>query len=556
MSRPEPSIGMQPATIDRTWRDKYYDSLDALERREREWDEVEQTLYRSLARLSLTGYGVDDGLDRRIDQLRESLRARRSADLVAELVERIEESAQLQRSEAGATAPCESPTSADGPSLFSRLLSTRGRGRGRGSSPKTRVDVTALMQFLDGLHRSGTIPALPSRSARRRLAASTDTDQLRSALDELVEELSATHSPPNSESDANTDSNREVRTRVVVVLARLLEQLESTISAPERAAALREQLMAEPEIGEIPNIIAAITRLVSESAADVRSEREDMERFLSGLNHRLDELNGWIDTRAESDRDAAEARDVLDQSVSSDLEGMREAVDQAQELGVLKREVHRRVEAVELHLSSHLEMETRRQDESDIAIERLRNKLEETEAQRKRLGHQLEHSQVQALRDSLTGIANRTAFDERLNQELARSRRTDEPLALALWDVDRFKQVNDRFGHPAGDKVLRAVAQRLAKGIRESDFIARYGGEEFALLLPNTSLESSLPLMETLRAAVEQTGFRNRGEPVAITASCGVAIAAPDEPPVRLIKRADEALYRAKDNGRNRIEPA
>ncbi len=305
---------MQASTSDHlSWRDKYYGSLDALERREREWDAVEQTLYRSLSRVALTAYGVDAGLDRRIDALREGLRARRGPDRVAALVARVEETAERRGHRGSTDSRC--AQAAHPPSLVSRLLTSRA------SRSQTKADVGPLLELLDRLHRAGTLDARPSRASRRRLeAASADTEQLRAALDALVEELSVRGSD-----DARAhERGGEVRAELVTVLVQLLEQLESAAS-PEPVEALRERLASEPEIEEVPDILLAFTALVSESVDAIRSERKEMERFLSGLNHRLDELNDWIDTRAESDRTGAAAREALDESVSANLECARQA---------------------------------------------------------------------------------------------------------------------------------------------------------------------------------------------------------------------------------------
>ena len=141
-----------------------------------------------------------------------------------------------------------------------------------------------------------------------------------------------------------------------------------------------------------------------------------------------------------------------------------------------------------------------------------------------------------------------------LDEEIARHKRFTTPLVLAVWDVDHFKKVNDRFGHRAGDKVLRTIAAALRDGIRETDFLARYGGEEFVLLMTGSALDECLPVAERLRSAVAATGFHFRGQAVTITASCGLAEFDKAETVEQWFERADKALYRAKQSGRNRCE--
>lgn len=163
--------------------------------------------------------------------------------------------------------------------------------------------------------------------------------------------------------------------------------------------------------------------------------------------------------------------------------------------------------------------------------------------------------------DGLTGLANRRALDAHLEKEFRRAGRTRNPIALIMADLDHFKEFNDACGHQAGDECLRRVAAVLGRAARRvTDLTARYGGEEFAVLLPDTSWEAAMTLAASLRAAVESLGISppGTGSAAVVTLSLGVAVAYPHEgtDPQGLIRAADEALYRAKRKGRNRVEVA
>lgn len=160
--------------------------------------------------------------------------------------------------------------------------------------------------------------------------------------------------------------------------------------------------------------------------------------------------------------------------------------------------------------------------------------------------------------DGLTGIANRRTFDEVLEREWRRCRRSSLPLTLFIGDVDFFKQYNDGHGHQAGDECLRAVAQCLADFVhRPGDLVARYGGEEFAAILPETDLGGALSLADAMRRGIEALGIPHHKSAVSpfVTMSMGVACmhAGDDVPADALLRKADEALYTAKHAGRNRV---
>jgi diguanylate cyclase (GGDEF)-like protein len=156
--------------------------------------------------------------------------------------------------------------------------------------------------------------------------------------------------------------------------------------------------------------------------------------------------------------------------------------------------------------------------------------------------------------DSLTAIANRRTFDERLAIEVARANRYGAPLSLVMIDLDHFKELNDRFGHPVGDEVLKRVAVLIDREKRLGDVVARYGGEEFAAILPHTEARAAMVWAERVRQLIAGTEVRSDAGALNVTASFGVTGAAAERAqPATLVEEADQALYEAKRAGRNRV---
>jgi two-component system cell cycle response regulator len=164
----------------------------------------------------------------------------------------------------------------------------------------------------------------------------------------------------------------------------------------------------------------------------------------------------------------------------------------------------------------------------------------------------------QAIRDGLTGAFNKRHFRTKFKQDFAYALRHNESTSLILFDLDHFKRVNDTYGHPAGDMVLRDLSALVVLTLREEDTFARYGGEEFAVILRNQSAQSSYVAAERMRRAVETNKFMWEGERIPLTISLGVATLARANfrNPQEMLKEADEFLYKSKNNGRNRTTSA
>jgi two-component system cell cycle response regulator len=183
--------------------------------------------------------------------------------------------------------------------------------------------------------------------------------------------------------------------------------------------------------------------------------------------------------------------------------------------------------------------------------------LMDQRAQRRESARRLHDLEQRARTDALTGLANRAELEQRLREEFARVGRGAREFSLAIFDVDSFKQINDRHGHVVGDQVLVAVAHALLDGCRAYDIKARWGGDEFVVVMPNTRLDMGIAVAEKIRRAVASLSLPGNGTPFSVTLSAGVTCARSREEiaPDALVERADRGLYAAKAAGRNQIVP-
>jgi diguanylate cyclase len=181
----------------------------------------------------------------------------------------------------------------------------------------------------------------------------------------------------------------------------------------------------------------------------------------------------------------------------------------------------------------------------------MRARIADLEREAQDLNSRLDRERTGARLDPLTRLANRKSFDERMSQELARRAQGTVPVSLLLWDVDNFKLINDSYGHRAGDRVLQSVAACFVAGLRAEDFVGRIGGEEFVVVLTGLDFAKAREIADELRQGVEALRFHFRGAPVRVTISCGLTELKAADSAADAFDRADAALYRAKDGGRN-----
>lgn len=323
-----------------------------------------------------------------------------------------------------------------------------------------------------------------------------------------------------------------------------LEGLRRQVGGAERTSELIE-------LG--PEVRRAVLRFVRQTIAD----REGATAFIGEILNRLAEVEAHFKASANHTLGLRDAGRKLSDSVNEQIVEMGSSVESATRLDDLKRLVRERIENVEQALAGYQRDEKQQVRAVSQEIEQLRCTVRDVKDQLCKIEEERQELAERVRVDPLTGAANRLALDERLHQEMERMRRHGRPVSLAMVDLDRFKDINDKFGHVIGDKCLKEVVSRLSKGLRANDLLTRYGGEEFVVVLPETDAEQGREAAEKLRGLISGTEFMVRGGKLPVTVSIGVAQARPqDTSGSDLLSRADRALYDAKEGGRNRVAVA
>ncbi len=338
----------------------------------------------------------------------------------------------------------------------------------------------------------------------------------------------------------------------------LLLQLLERLAVPEEMQGQLEQVKAgltpaiNESVGCITRALGTVADLITEMRARVQREKEELEKFLKQLTGNLQQLDHNLRSSAAQQREAWQEGQALEQAVQEQMQGLESSVQSAHDIDTLKQAVRQHVEQLQRQVESFRRSEEERIMRAEAESKRLVERIKEMEREAGELRNRVQRERNAAIVDPLTGLFNRLAYNERIADEFARWKRYGDPLVFSVWDVDRFKRINDTYGHQAGDKVLRVIAKVLRSQTRETDFLARYGGEEFILILPKTQLHQAQHVVEKLRLAVESCDFHHRDRPVRITISCGMTAFRDGDDPDIAFARADEALYQAKEQGRNR----
>ena len=596
------------------WKEKYLKSLEQQEKQERRWAARLDLLRRGIVRSTLAAEGSDRAVDECMKEMRDVIRSDNMDAALAGLIPRLEkavlDSEQRRLTRIGqvgtALTALVSQLQAlplpgevrrplkkfakqlDGrvsqPRELPLLLSEFSSLQGHALSVLDRPEEAArpgLLQRLFG--RDGEAPVVPVAPGPVALSAEAASSEPAPAAfepepgpapagvepepepvpaleseSELVPTADVDESTslafedgPYALPDAREPSYSSVATHIEQTLVGLLDQLDLPERHKDQAQAMRERVVNGLNWYELIPVLDDLAVLM---LAINDSGQHEFEAYLQQLNERLESFQSHLQQASAGHADNTCAARDLDSELREQVGGLQHSVQGAADLAGLRQVLDNRLEGLLVTMDEH--RHKRDQREQDLA-ERLRGLGERVaDMEQEAMGYRehLEEQRQKALIDPLTGLPNRAGWTEQVEQQMQAWQDNGGHLLMAILDLDHFKRINDGYGHLAGDKVLKIVANVLRKHLRGRDVIARFGGEEFVLLLPQTPPAIGMQLVEKLRAAVEACPFHFKGERVVITLSIGLSAFRSGERSDLVLKRADQALYRAKDLGRNRVE--
>ncbi|CCQ10880.1 GGDEF domain family protein [Pseudoalteromonas luteoviolacea B = ATCC 29581] len=479
------------------------------------------TLTQFAMRLAIGCKGLDVALDNQLGKLRSALQKGVDFEHLAPMIEQI--SALLKQQEA-ALVGSERDLSNSLLSAGKQLQKTKGL------PDDTRRNLRNLLD-----HEIGNVKAL------------RDFIPL---IDKLVQiyhqALQAKLKPADdvtfSDEPENADTAREL-----LNLANELtfdEEVADEIKAIKNAVSLNDS--QEKLLDSAMQIIQVVVKSIAR-------ERQTAQGFLISLNQTLGELNESISQTTAKSKNVNTALLGLNKQIEGKIQNLSSATQTATSINELKALVDVELKSLSQDL---LEREKLEQEEKAALLESfeyINERVSQLESKVSNYKKRLSEQRFKSLLDGLTKLPNRAAFDDKYNQEFHLFSTTQSDVTVVVLDVDHFKSINDKYGHSAGDKTLQVIARALKMSIRKSDFIARYGGEEFVMLMPGMPLTEAQAPLEKIRKTIKSIPFKFKDKQVEITISIGATQLKEGDTPLTAFDRADDALYDAKNSGRDRV---
>jgi diguanylate cyclase len=523
---------------DDKWKHKYLNLLDTQELLEKAQKPNQELLFKTIVRLSILSSGIDPALEPYLQCIRDNIKKGINYP-------------QLQNE-------LENLTSA-----ITRL------DTGKKDKDDPNKEINVLFDFLRHRYSSET-----QKTAISLLENSYRTNDDKEQLFVEINQIIDSHNPeePSNENEPLVepfgqekslfeDSEKDPSSLpllandsdlITAPILKLLDSIEIPDSLTNKAEELKQLLVDQEQIGSYETLWDNLTTLLIEINTKNQTKQQEIDKFLNHITQQLTELGLTITDSGIALMDASLSRSRLDQSVSEQMDDLQNRSSNATQLEPLKQVISSHIAKISIEIQEHKQNEAIQREKYQLQLDELSQKIKVMEQETGELQSKLETANSNAQRDVLTNLPNRLAYDDRLKMEMARWQRYHTPLCLVIIDIDYFKRINDQYGHQAGDKMLEHVAALFSNNIRRADFVARIGGEEFAMLLPHTNKHSAVKLMDKLLALVEQSQLILQDMTIATTISCGITQFLKGDTHESAFKRSDEALYRAKDQGRNK----
>lgn len=287
--------------------------------------------------------------------------------------------------------------------------------------------------------------------------------------------------------------------------------------------------------------------------ADLQEEKNTAKAFLFTLSETLTKVQSTVKETIHLNNSANDKHEKINVQIQKQVKAMSTSIEQATSLINVKNDINTQLELIVNSLAKKINLEQEQQEKLTSQLNDMTHKVTELEAESVKFEKIIKEEKAKTLQDALTKLGNRAAFDEHFSKEIVRFHHQSFDLAIAVLDLDDFKRINDTYGHTAGDKTLQVIANLLKKQLSKIAFIGRYGGEEFVLVFSDINKDNLMKKLTELKQKVSRLPFKFKNDNVSITTSIGVSHIKKEDNVHIAFERADQALYEAKNKGKNTI---
>ncbi len=388
----------------------------------------------------------------------------------------------------------------------------------------------------------------------------TNLDRLKKAIGEIVEEQKTESgggslwdkfrkraNPPRSSGQGLPN---ELRSIFLGIIAEFDHDMGEEYS--EQILRLRREIEGSTELNDLMALRDDLLGIIQTHARIINEERNQITDFISEIGSGLMEVErqyvNSMNQTGQGQTDNTRFNEMLD----NQIEDMKKSAQLSSTLAEFKSLVMSRLASIRAALEEKRKAEALRQENLDEEMQDLQQNLNRMKKEIEQVHEKRKALEKEILIDQLTGVANKRALRIRLKDELQRFTRYKHFFSMLLFDIDNFKEINDKYGHWAGDKCLKEIIKRIKPILRDTDLLARWGGDEFVVLFPGTELDSAVAVAERIRKSIENIRFVYQRQEICMTVSIGVTeVNTADQSQEMIFNRVDKAMYKAKKKGRN-----
>lgn len=358
--------------------------------------------------------------------------------------------------------------------------------------------------------------------------------------------------PPITPLNKNIDSDSDEPFDITIVekLSTSLSELPLSKEHTHNLLTIKKRLMAVQSSDEVLNHLMDIFDVI---VADFKDEQNNSKSFLTNLCATLTTVQTAVKETIDSHKSSQKTNDKINKKLQSQIMDMTGSVEKALSLNEVKEDISDKLQFIVKTLEQKSKFEKLNHQKLSDKLDDMSSKVERLEKQSQVFEEKLAIQQRKSMQDALTKLANRAAFDDYFAKAMVRFHHNPFELALVVMDIDDFKNINDTYGHTAGDKTLQVIANTIVKNVSKGVFVGRYGGEEFVLIYPKIDEKTLTSELNSLNKNIARLPFKFKNSKVSITLSIGATHIKSEDNIHIAFERADEAMYTAKQKGKNQV---